>query len=140
MKEVQEAVGRVETKTDDISGVQTAMADRENARSELEATKEDYAAFGPVRDRKISAARASRGKAAKFLALGVVAIIAGVLMLTKEIQFGGQTAGIGALFFVVGILWVKGASGTISKWVQEDTLYREKIASLTARSRRKIEI
>ena len=140
MKEVREAVGRVETKADGIATVQKAMADRENARTELEETKEAYAQFTPVRDQKILAARNSRGTAIKCLMIGIVAAIGGIALLVNEMGFGGAVAGLGALLLVIGVLWIKSASGTIAEWVEKDRSYQAKMADLLARTRRKIEI
>ena len=141
LKEVRDAVGRVETTTTGMATVQRAMADRENAKVELEETREEYhVTFSPLRDQKTRAAKASRGGALKMAFLGVLGAIIGLALFGVHGGVATFVTLIGVLLVVIGVKTFKSAGATLSDFEKKDQHYQSRMADLLARSRRKIEI
>lgn len=153
LREVREAVGRVENEAAGIASLQKALADRENAKIEIEQARAKYAKFVPVRDAKIKEAKewapSSREKA---WGCGCAA----ALMLCFTII--GIAEGAGWWFAIcfglpallsawVSLFWAtfpedqkRDPKQIVAMYEREDKAYQQRIADLLERTRRRIDI
>jgi LSD1 subclass zinc finger protein len=129
--------------TDGLAAMQRKMADRANAQSAYDETKERYAQFCAFMNQYMPRARASKGKAVKLVVLGVLGLIVGILVASSVRGAGGAGAiiiVIGLFFGAIGIAWASSVGGKIKKHMQTNAEFQATMAQYLSQARQRIEI